>query len=139
MALLGGIQRCDLPGQVVIPRPGAELVKAHRHNPLRRIGSTWRSGRWGYLPVMQKVYGTSDLESVREVRGTGSEQSAVTAQLVIDGLGLRRIQSDEGSVMSQQSVRQEHSGRPWMPRPCCDGPTGNAGWGVGGRGIDRTR
>jgi hypothetical protein len=32
MALLGGIQRRDLPGQIVIPRPGAELVDAHRHN-----------------------------------------------------------------------------------------------------------
>ena len=31
MALLGGIQRRYLPGQVVIPRPGAELVDAHRH------------------------------------------------------------------------------------------------------------
>ncbi len=33
VALLGGIQRRDLPSQVVIPRPGAELVDAHRHNP----------------------------------------------------------------------------------------------------------
>ena len=32
MALLGGIQRRDLPGQIVVPRPGAELVDAHRHN-----------------------------------------------------------------------------------------------------------
>ena len=32
MALLRGIQRRDLPGQVVVPRPGAELVDAHRHN-----------------------------------------------------------------------------------------------------------
>ena len=33
MALLGGVQGGDLPGQVVIPRPGGELVDAHRHNP----------------------------------------------------------------------------------------------------------
>jgi hypothetical protein len=33
MALLGGVQRRDLPGQIVIPRPGAELVNAHRHTP----------------------------------------------------------------------------------------------------------
>jgi hypothetical protein len=33
MALLGGIQGRDLPDQVVVPRPGAELVNAHRHNP----------------------------------------------------------------------------------------------------------
>jgi hypothetical protein len=33
MALLGGIQRHDLPGQIVIPRPSAELVNTHRHNP----------------------------------------------------------------------------------------------------------
>jgi hypothetical protein len=32
VALLGGIQRRDLPGEVVVPRPGAELVDAHRHN-----------------------------------------------------------------------------------------------------------
>ena len=35
MALLGGIQRRDLPGQIVVPRPGAELVDAHRHNHLK--------------------------------------------------------------------------------------------------------
>ena len=33
MTLLGGIQRRDLPGQIVVPRPGAELVDAHRHTP----------------------------------------------------------------------------------------------------------
>jgi hypothetical protein len=32
MTLLGGVQRRDLPGQIVIPRPGGELVDAHRHN-----------------------------------------------------------------------------------------------------------
>ena len=32
VALLGGIQRRDLPCQVVVPRPCAELVNAHRHN-----------------------------------------------------------------------------------------------------------
>ena len=51
MALLGGIQRRDLPSQVVVPRPGAELVDAHRHNPLKanrvnlavsQAGSTYR-------------------------------------------------------------------------------------------------
>jgi hypothetical protein len=31
MTLFGGIQRCDLPGQIVVPRPGAELVDTHRH------------------------------------------------------------------------------------------------------------
>ena len=31
MTLLGRIQRRDLPGQIVIPRPGCELVEAHRH------------------------------------------------------------------------------------------------------------
>jgi hypothetical protein len=33
VALLGGVQRRYLPGQIVVPRPGAELVNAHRHNP----------------------------------------------------------------------------------------------------------
>ena len=31
MTLFGGIQRRDLPGQIVVPRPGAELVDTHRH------------------------------------------------------------------------------------------------------------
>jgi hypothetical protein len=31
--ILGGVDCRDLPGQVVVPRPGAELVDAHRHNP----------------------------------------------------------------------------------------------------------
>jgi hypothetical protein len=33
MALLGGVQCGDLPSQIVIPRPGGELVDAHSHNP----------------------------------------------------------------------------------------------------------
>ena len=31
VTFLGRIQRSDLPGQIVIPRPGSELVDAHRH------------------------------------------------------------------------------------------------------------
>jgi hypothetical protein len=31
MTLFGGIQRGNLPSQIVVPRPGAELVDAHRH------------------------------------------------------------------------------------------------------------
>jgi hypothetical protein len=31
MTLLGSVQCCDLPGQIVVPRPGAQLVDAHRH------------------------------------------------------------------------------------------------------------
>jgi hypothetical protein len=37
MTLIGGIQGRDLPGQVVVPRPGAELVDAHRHNHQKAI------------------------------------------------------------------------------------------------------
>jgi hypothetical protein len=31
VSLVGGVQGCDLPGQVVITGPGGELVKAHSH------------------------------------------------------------------------------------------------------------
>ena len=31
MTFLGRVQRRDLPGQIVIPGPGCELVEAHRH------------------------------------------------------------------------------------------------------------
>ena len=35
MALVGGVQRGDLPGQVVVPRPRRQLVDRHRHTPHR--------------------------------------------------------------------------------------------------------
>ena len=37
MPFLGRIQRRDLPGQIVIPRPGCELVQAHRHTHLKGV------------------------------------------------------------------------------------------------------
>jgi len=54
VAYLGGIQSRDLPSQIVIPRPGTELVDAHRHNHRRRTGSTSRSAKPGYVPTMQR-------------------------------------------------------------------------------------
>jgi hypothetical protein len=57
MTLLSGIQRRDLPGQIVVPRPGAELVNAHRHNHQRETGPISRSAKREPVPVMQKVRG----------------------------------------------------------------------------------
>ncbi len=37
VTLLSRVQRRHLPGQIVIPRPGCELVHTHRHNPERRF------------------------------------------------------------------------------------------------------
>src|SRR5688572_6522702 len=45
MALLGGVQRRNLPRQVVVPRPGAQLVNAHRHNHPKGNGSASRSAK----------------------------------------------------------------------------------------------
>ena len=47
VALLGRIQRRHLPGQIVIPRPGGELVHTHRHTPLKAIPRARRSRRPG--------------------------------------------------------------------------------------------
>ena len=33
VALLGGVHRSDLPGQVVVPGPGGELVQTHHTRP----------------------------------------------------------------------------------------------------------
>jgi hypothetical protein len=98
MTLLGGVQRRYLPGQIVVPRSGAELVDAHRHNPERRTGSTWRSAKPGEVPVMHGVYRTSDfgfsrgtstgggggLAAEREPECTANDakQSAVNRHLV---------------------------------------------------------
>ena len=70
MALRGGIQRRDLPGQVVVPRPGAELVNAHRHNPPRRQRRCRRSHDPKPPGLVQKVYPTSNSEIEMEVRLT---------------------------------------------------------------------
>ena len=73
VALVGGIQRSDLPGQVVIPRPRSELVDTHRHTRRRHIcGGLVRTNRGGTLhpvrrdldmfcPGMQKVCSASML------------------------------------------------------------------------------
>ena len=43
VALRGGIQRCDLPGQIVVPRTGGELLNAHRHSPPKALTARRRS------------------------------------------------------------------------------------------------
>jgi hypothetical protein len=65
MALFGGIQRRDLPGQIVVPDPALSFVNAHRHNPPRRQRRCRRSHP---KPpgLVQKVWGTADLEIERE-------------------------------------------------------------------------
>ena len=47
VTLLGRVQRRHLPGQIVIPRPGGELVHTHRHNPRKAIPRAGRSRRPG--------------------------------------------------------------------------------------------
>jgi hypothetical protein len=57
VTLLGGIQRRHLPGQVVIPRPGCELVEAHGHNPERGIGRHGGHAARGYVPACIRCVG----------------------------------------------------------------------------------
>jgi hypothetical protein len=44
VTFLGGIQRRDLPGQVVIPGPSCELVDTHRHTHPKGVHAATRSG-----------------------------------------------------------------------------------------------
>ena len=46
VALLGRILNSDLPGQVVIPAPGSQLVKRHRH-------ADTRPRRWPQWPLVE--------------------------------------------------------------------------------------
>jgi hypothetical protein len=62
MTFLGRVQGRHLPGQVVIPRPGSELVEAHGHNPRRGIGRHGGHAARGYVPAVHRVCGTSDSE-----------------------------------------------------------------------------
>ena len=43
VTLVSGVHRCDLAGQVVVPRSRSQLVEAHRHGHLRPIGASERS------------------------------------------------------------------------------------------------
>ena len=52
VALLGRIQRRYLPGQIVVPRPGGQLVDAHRH----------ASQKDGQPSSAVSLYGQSDPE-----------------------------------------------------------------------------
>ena len=51
VALLGRIQRRHLPGQIVIPRPGGQLVHAHRHTYISEFRASRRSLGRGVLLV----------------------------------------------------------------------------------------
>ena len=44
VTFLSGIQRRHLPGQIVIPRPGGELVHTHRHTHPKGVHAATRSG-----------------------------------------------------------------------------------------------
>jgi hypothetical protein len=50
-SLVGRVQGSDLPGQIVITRPGAELVQAHSHTPKRQSRPPRRSPRPGVPSV----------------------------------------------------------------------------------------
>jgi hypothetical protein len=58
--LLSRVKRRHLPGQIVIPRPGGELVHAHRHNPQSRFHPRGGHAGLGVRPRVHQVCGTSD-------------------------------------------------------------------------------
>ena len=60
VTFLGRIQGRHLPGQIVIPRPGGELVEAHRHTHPKGYMPPGRSGRPELPPAVHGVYRTSD-------------------------------------------------------------------------------
>jgi hypothetical protein len=77
-----------LPSQIVIPRPGGELVDVHRHNPLKPFHVVAAVRSAARKPEMQR--GVS--HSVVKIREGGtrnrSEGSIVTANTSTYGLGL---------------------------------------------------
>ena len=56
VTLRGGIQRRHLPRQIVVPRPGSELMNAHRHSPQRRQRRCRRSHDPRPPGLVQEVY-----------------------------------------------------------------------------------
>ena len=71
MAFISGIQCRDLSGQVVVPRPGGELVDAHRHIPPKPFHVVRRSGRRHGYPAMHRGVSHIGSEIWAEVRETG--------------------------------------------------------------------
>jgi hypothetical protein len=65
VTFLSGIQRRHLPGQIVIPRPGGELVHTHSHNPKWRFRARGGHANPGVRPRVHQVCSTRSFESSR--------------------------------------------------------------------------
>jgi hypothetical protein len=65
VTLLGRVQRRNLPRQVVIARPGRELMQAHSHTHPKGVPGPGRSGRPELLPVVHHVCSARSFESSR--------------------------------------------------------------------------
>ena len=62
MTFLSRVQRRHLPGQIVIARPGGELVHTHRHNTERRFRARGGHADPGVRPRVHQVCRTAGLE-----------------------------------------------------------------------------
>jgi hypothetical protein len=109
MALRGGVQRRDLPGQIVVPRPGAELVNAHRHTHRRRTRSTSGQPAGGMYRRCKEVCQIADPE-IRLGYVKQVDTAVMTARVVGSGLrpskrpvSMREI--DESHAMRQAARR----------------------------------
>jgi hypothetical protein len=70
MTLLGRVQGCDLPGQVVIPGPGCELVQAHRHTHPKGVHAACAVMPTRVTSGVHEVCPTSNSENETGVRRT---------------------------------------------------------------------
>ena len=68
VAFLGRIQRRDLPGQIVVPRPRGQLVDAHRHASQKTASPRQRSPSDGRQTRNERGVLDMTLRELREVR-----------------------------------------------------------------------
>ena len=84
-SLVGRIHGSDLPGQIVITRPGGELVQAHGHTPERQSRPPRRSRQPGYLPSVGPYVNGSQVAGFTPCLSRGESPAGYVAGTLLGG------------------------------------------------------
>jgi hypothetical protein len=135
MAFFGGIQRNDVPGQVVMPQPRGELVDAHRHVP--RVVAGRCGGQLGGEGT-GNAGGVFDIDSVNRAGYEERAESAGCGRSLRCGVRSGRVLSELDGVAELLADWLGRRGVGWSsnggsPRHTLSGPMRIALRNVDGR------
>ena len=132
-ALLGRIQRRDLPGQIVIPRPGGQLVEAHRHTHPKGVhaAASGQADPSYFRQCMRCIGLRSSIASLADenwwCRPATSTHTGAGEPVEVYGAGVSGatglLLRARGSVSWQRSLRTG-AGRRWSPHGGTEGCDG---------------